>query len=577
MKIKTYITLTILAVLAFVFLVQISFFMNFSRWGRKSVDKMFDTMVEQTARQITGTFDNIQDISLRITNNTDVKEGIYSLDKMTFLNKSKKIEKFMSDVISGEQRICYAAVVDNGITKFSVTQDVFEPSYLIPPYSGLVPLVLEDVKSETNKNASIFTKGYKIGDSVYLAFVSTIMPEQIDSTQHYDNLLVVLYNLGLTKTNNKILDKNSRLKVSIVDKDNIVLDSTNIDAVGKAFKESNERNILKKEEDIYKRGWKVVCEISSENVLNLVSTQNAIIITTVIISLFVVLLLGVVLVHIIQRSVSEIENGIQKISDGDLDYRLRVTNPNEIGSISKNINLMLERIVALEKHKQESQARIDIAEKMQRQAYASSLQSQISPHFLYNSMEHIKGEAQKENNIGIVNMTTVLAKSFRYSLNPSSFSTIGEDLSNAFDYFNVINLRRQIPILIECNVSSSILKIPIIRMVFQPVLENSLIHGLKYVDNGNVVIDAHETGDYIEITVSDNGVGVSETELARLQNNLEEVVWNNTENNSGHLGLINVNSRLKLYYDSSCGISVNSKEGEGFTVIIRVKKSCGEI
>lgn len=212
-----------------------------------------------------------------------------------------------------------------------------------------------------------------------------------------------------------------------------------------------------------------------------------------------------------------------------------------------------------------------------RQSKINSLQSQINPHFLYNTLECIRSEAVCEGCDSIAKMAKALASFFRYSISrKENVVTVEDELNNIKHYIMIQNYRFEDKFLFQVEIAPEdkmayTCQIP--KMTIQPIVENAIFHGLE-TKQGEclLVIRIRLTRNLVLLTVSDNGIGMDEGQLHRLRAGLEQENKGGSEN-SAHgngIALYNVNQRLKLLFGESYGIHVYSTKGEGTDVEIQM-------
>lgn len=211
-----------------------------------------------------------------------------------------------------------------------------------------------------------------------------------------------------------------------------------------------------------------------------------------------------------------------------------------------------------------------------------SLQQQINPHFLYNTLETIRGQALDENAEDIANMIEILARLFRYNVSRSrEFTTIKEELENVRDYMTIQNYRfsGRFRLVEEYENSGELLTsfyIPILTL--QPIVENAIHHGLeKLTGSGCVTIRIFTTQDKLIISVNDDGVGIKKEDLIKINEQLKLAVSPHADisRNARHSGiaLLNVHQRIRLFYGEKYGLNIISTQGVGTTVEIVLPKT----
>lgn len=214
-----------------------------------------------------------------------------------------------------------------------------------------------------------------------------------------------------------------------------------------------------------------------------------------------------------------------------------------------------------------------------RQAQYRALQNQINPHFLYNTLEGIRSEAIIAGLDNLADMTEALAIFFRYTISKvENLVTVEEELENCGTYFKIQQYRFGSRIHLEIEKDEEdwedILHCMIPKLTLQPILENSIIHGIELkMDEGKVRISISRTQSRLLIKVSDDGVGMNRETLDKLNAKLcskEEEVKNYTQPEKGGVALVNVNNRIHLMFGEEYGMHVYSLENVGTSVELSI-------
>ena len=199
------------------------------------------------------------------------------------------------------------------------------------------------------------------------------------------------------------------------------------------------------------------------------------------------------------------------------------------------------------------------------EARMEALQRTINPHFLYNSLEVIRGIALREGNEDIASMTEAMSLLFRYSISrPDDFVSLREELENVRQYFTIQKYRYRDRLAMEIHVEDEeqTLQCKLLRLVIQPLVENAIAHGLERVTKGGRIdITVFRTDQKLVIRVSDNGVGIEPEQLQILQKRLAmglDFVPQPGAKGKSHIALVNINQRIKLYHGNAYGLSISS-------------------
>lgn len=212
-----------------------------------------------------------------------------------------------------------------------------------------------------------------------------------------------------------------------------------------------------------------------------------------------------------------------------------------------------------------------------RQAQYLALQNQINPHFLYNTLESIRSEALIAGLDGVADMTEALARFFRYTITKvDNLVSVEEELNNCETYFGIQKYRfgDRLQLHIECAPAEweEIMNCRIPKLTLQPILENSIIHGTELkIGTGNLVIRFERTEERLIISISDDGVGMDEETLARLNRRLgksADSLAPREEEKQGGIALANVNNRIRLIFGDEYGLHVYSVLQRGTEVEI---------
>ncbi|MFA6857140.1 MAG: sensor histidine kinase, partial [Treponema sp.] len=211
-----------------------------------------------------------------------------------------------------------------------------------------------------------------------------------------------------------------------------------------------------------------------------------------------------------------------------------------------------------------------------RQAQFLALQNQINPHFLYNTLEGIRSEALTAGLESVANMAEALSTFFRYTIsNVENLVPLQMELDNTKNYFFIqqyrFGTRLHLSIEMDEEDKDRISGYRIPKLILQPVVENSIIHGLECkLGEGHLKIKITATTVRLLITVSDDGVGMDEEVLERIRNKLERRSFLSVtqDEKKGGIALENVNNRIKLIFGEQYGLSIESSPGVGTDVHI---------
>ena len=206
-------------------------------------------------------------------------------------------------------------------------------------------------------------------------------------------------------------------------------------------------------------------------------------------------------------------------------------------------------------------------ELQQKTAELNYLRSQINPHFIYNTLELIRGIATDYDTPQIGQLTVSMGKILRYSIKGEPIVPLQQEIDITLAYLHIQQARFPNRFTILTNFQPDTTQIPVLKMLLQPLVENAIFHGLEPKEgNGIIFLNSTLTGKFLKITIRDNGVGISEKKLSRIQYSLASPIYDTSQN----IGLVNTNARIRLQYGSAYGISLESTEGDGTCVTLQL-------
>ncbi len=268
---------------------------------------------------------------------------------------------------------------------------------------------------------------------------------------------------------------------------------------------------------------------------------------------------------VIERNLNRMLLQLESIGRGRFDSTKIASNIYELDRLYNAFESMSQRIKQLIQDEYASKLREERLLNERNQCELTALQAQINPHFLFNTLESVKwlmhgGDKQKcETLVGD------LGKLLRYSVKIGyPLVKISEELHSAQNYLDIQKVRLDFPIDVLFYLDNSLLNCQTIRMSIQPLIENSIIHGFITKEYpGMISIKLYREGEEVIISISDNGYGIPCDKLLEIQENLQK---NSIDE---HIGIYNVNKRLKLYFGEQCGVLIQSEQGAGTTVFLK--------
>lgn len=265
----------------------------------------------------------------------------------------------------------------------------------------------------------------------------------------------------------------------------------------------------------------------------------------------------------IMQRLNAIVEGMENVKTGDLNTRLSCgKKKDELDIIADNFNRMCEDLDAYIKKSY-------LAEIEQKNAEMAALQSQINPHFLYNTLEAIRMKAICNGDREVGRMLYSMAAMFQSQLKAADIILLAQELHYSKKYMELFEFRYHDKFRWEVDCEERFLQVPVIKFVIQPVLENYFAHGIRLESDTNFIgITVRENGPFMEIDVTDNGRGMGKEQMEAKNAALEADEFDSHKS----MGLSNVNRRLRAVYGPECGLLLSPGMDGGLMVTIRFRK-----
>jgi len=247
---------------------------------------------------------------------------------------------------------------------------------------------------------------------------------------------------------------------------------------------------------------------------------------------------------------------MKQVEEGNLAISIEENSIYELQELNDSFNNMVIQIVNLLQKTKESQKRIYEAEK-------ESLQSQINPHFLFNTLNTIKSIAKLNDQQDIYTISIKLGKLLRSSIyNNETNVKLEKSLELVQSYLTIQKLRFSDKLEIEYDIDESLLQIETPKLIIQPLVENAIIHGLSpKMGKWFLKLEIKKINNYIEINCIDNGIGFEDTNK---MSNIESFA------NTNHVGIYNVYKRLKLEYNDNASLTFKKRSVEGIIATLKI-------
>ena len=286
--------------------------------------------------------------------------------------------------------------------------------------------------------------------------------------------------------------------------------------------------------------------------------------TTLLSSFLLALVLALILAAYLTKPISLLNNRLHRIADNDFSYDPEIEKAGgELGQIGHTVNEMtmsIENLLQTTEQSYEQRRKIEI----------QLLQSQVNPHFLYNTLDSIRWMAVIQKSPGIESMTRSLSNLLKnIAKGTQDKITLEEELTLLHDYVEIQSVRYMEAFTFCDTVPKELYRYRIIKLTLQPLVENAIFHGIEPTgENGTITVTGREEGSDLVLCVTDDGAGIPPDVLPTLLS--EERPRSHASLNG--IGVCNVHKRLQMLYGEAYGLTIESEPGVGTCVTVRVPK-----
>ncbi|WP_422658707.1 sensor histidine kinase [Paenibacillus sp. EC2-1] len=363
--------------------------------------------------------------------------------------------------------------------------------------------------------------------------------------------------------------------VYLVDREGNIVSSPQRDMIGKSVahesympglwtKSSGQTNVEKEGlkyivnfDTVDLNGWKIVQLVPYDaifkEIYDLRKTKNLIVLMIFVVFSIITLSIS----YGISRPLKLLKKRMQVLEEKDFHSVLSVAGPQEISSLIETYNKMVIKIrQLLNRVKDEYQQKEDMRFR--------ALQAQINPHFVLNTLNNIKWMAYIRNNKEVGDMLSNLGGILEQSIGRGgTIIPLTQEIQYIENYVELMKMKFNEKLSVEYDIPGELMSQEVIKIMLQPVIENSLMHGIEPMNGmGKIIVRARQEEEKFILTVEDNGVGISEEKLEELYTRLAA----GSEELPERIGIKNVHDRIRLQYGPDFGIEIFSKLGEGTTV-----------
>ena len=312
--------------------------------------------------------------------------------------------------------------------------------------------------------------------------------------------------------------------------------------------------------DAIHNGWRLVLTLPESYYLESIRKLQYFTVTLCCIIGIISVCLIIIVGKSLTKPLSTLTHAMEDVGKGNFDVEIEDEGEDEIGILSRTFNQMVTDMGRLIDNVYEQQH-------MRQEAEMKSLQMQINPHFLYNTLDTINWMGRMKGVDEVGEMASALGNLMRYSLSKRDFVTIREELENLKDYIGIQNVRYGDRMSIRFQVEDEVKDCYIPKLLIQPILENAIVHGVEdKIEKGSIIIRIYQKNKELYVVVADDGVGMT-------QEAMETLIGAEPSSKFGHtsIGVSNVNRRIQAVFGKEYGLMIQSQLGVGTTITLHMK------
>ncbi|MFY9284703.1 MAG: histidine kinase [Miniphocaeibacter sp.] len=411
--------------------------------------------------------------------------------------------------------------------------------------------------SYTNRVENVVLMSYGLGDNISLGIEI--------SSEGFEDLIPLAQDIFkdqyvfILDKNNNIIASNKVIKSEWIE----YLNETNID--------NGEMDIKLNDEKYYFRnqyngvtGWRTFALISNNRIFYNNTMLRDFIIYFVVLSILVFSIMAYLVSYGLTKPLEKLTLAMRNAEKDKYKVQIKNSKKDEIGILTDSFNELIQKINILVNE-------VYLSKITQKNAEIEALQSQINPHFLYNTLDSINWMLLEKEEYEISNIIISLGDILKYSMDINNgFVPLSDEINNIENYLLIQKNRFEDKLQFSIDIPNEMLGEKVPKLILQPIVENSIIHGVdseQYDIAINITIDAYFVDENINIEIVDNGVGIDAKKVKKLNEYLEK-----DTDDLNSIGLKNVNRRIKLYFGEDFGIKIYSKRNVGTKVVITIPR-----
>lgn len=563
LSIKRQITILLAAIIGIILIIEATILYSNISTRRSNMEQELETLTKQLENNIDIFCNDIE----------SVVDNIYNSPKMQlFFIEDNDDERY---VISQYVHDIMNATIYGNLSIASLR--IFQENYV---FNAAGQLSQQDVFLQVDKDYGLFdlnpdrpiySKVYWDEGSMtpYMAYIRPAYPvgQSVEDLSNKKVFYALVRMDRLQQYVDSLSSSVTGLKVFVSNEDGVILSNRNgkLGVSNTSMLKSNKYLSLSNEVD--RVGWSIDIGLSVSDVYaNIFSglKENLIIAGLAIIILWS---LGMWISYKLTTPVMSLAEDISYISDENATLN-KSYGLQEIDTVALYVDSMLDRVKTTNENLMDAQTRLHQSLMLKKEAELAFFQTQINPHFLYNTLECMRSIGQAYNVDEVQIISAAMARIFRYSIKSRDKVSASEEINCAREYYEIVKIRYLSKYLVSFEIDEALYSCKVSKMILQPLIENAIAHGLSGKDEGGLIlVTAFEKDDKFYLCVTDDGVGMSEKKLKRVQDGLPASGVKSSTGRKG-IALNNINSRIKLDFGEEYGMDISSAEGLGTTVTL---------
>lgn len=560
LKIKLIITFSIMVIISLLIQVGISYFFFYDVIENKTTE-YFRQTITQANRRIDASLFSYEKMTRNIIANEEIQKDLRDLQQGTLdlSEASYRIKQELAQITLSEVNINSIQIIPKGNRTINYT---FASNYADYDAIKKMPWFdkVNDLTGQLLWLPSIESNKVMIGKIKTFVFTAVRKINDLDTGQELGVLLLNIDEKHLRDVMNEVeLGENGH--VYLVGQDGVIISYKDENLIGEKLDleqiDINKNMIIT---DISPESkWKIIGIVPNTEYTSEIERFSRTFFYLTIVAIGAIVIFAAAISASIVAPIKRIIFGMKEVQKGNLNIKITHKQNNELGVLADHFNQMTEELkFTIDKvYKQEIS---------RRESELKMLQAQLNPHFLYNTLDTIYWMLIMKEEEEVGDLVVALAAILRYSISRGEeFVTIKKDTEQLINYLNIQKARFDEKLTFNIDIDESIKDYEIPKLLLQPLIENSISHGFKKMKvKGNIEIVGYKKDEQIIFEVIDNGVGISKERI-------REILGGTVSKDEKHtgLGIMAVDSRIKLLYGEEYGIEIDSIPGERTKITVR--------